>query len=131
MQTDPIADLLTCIRNALRARKKTVSVPRSRIKEAIVRILASEGFLQDYRNVEDNGFPRLIIELKYDDAGRPALHGVQRVSRPGLRTHVGADAIPAVRNGLGVSILSTSRGVVVDRDARRFHVGGEVLCSAW
>ena len=131
MQTDPIADLLTSIRNALRARKKTVSVPRSRIKEAIVQILVSEGFIQNYRSVEDNGFPCLIIDLKYDDAGRPALHGVQRVSKPSLRSYVRADAIPAVRNGLGVNVLSTSRGVIVDREARALRVGGEVLCSAW
>ncbi len=131
MQTDPIADLLTSIRNALRARKRTVSVPRSRIKEAIVQILVAEGFIQNYRSAEHNGFPSLTIELKYDAAGRPALHGVQRVSKPSLRTYVRADAIPAVRNGLGVSILSTSRGVIVDQEARALRVGGEVLCSAW
>ncbi len=131
MQTDPIADLLTCIRNALRARKKTVSVPRSRIKENIVQILVAEGFIQNYRGVEENGFPYLSIDLKYDAVGRPALHGVQRVSKPSLRTYVRADAIPAVRNGLGINILSTSRGVLVDRKARARHIGGEVLCSAW
>ena len=131
MQTDPIADLLTCVRNALRARKETVSVPRSRVKEAIVKILIEEGFLHNYRIIEQRGFPYLSIELKYNELGEPALHGLQRVSKPSLRTYVRADAIPAVRNGLGVNILSTSKGVVADREARKRHIGGEVLCSVW
>ena len=131
MQTDPIANLLTCVRNALGARKETVTVSHSRLKEAIVKILVAEGFIQDYRIIEQNGFPCLQIALKYDAVGEPALHGLQRVSKPSLRTYVRADAIPAVRNGLGVNILSTSRGVVVDREARKLGVGGEVLCSAW
>lgn len=131
MQTDPIADMLTCVRNALHARKETVSVPRSRIKEAIVKILVDEGFLQDYRIIEQNGFPQLNIVLKYNTAGDPALHGLTRISKPSLRTYVRADTIPGVRNRLGVNILSTSRGVLADREARKLHVGGEVLCSAW
>jgi len=131
MQTDPIADLLTCVRNALRARKEYVSIPRSRVKEAVVRILVAEGFIQDYRVVEKEGFPHLKIILKYDAAGQPALRGLKRVSKPSLRTYVKADAIPTVRNRLGVNILSTSRGVLADREARSLHVGGEVLCSVW
>ena len=131
MQTDPIADLLTCVRNALRARKEYVSIPRSRVKEAVVRILVAEGFILDYRVVEKNGFPHIKIALKYDAAGQPALRGLKRVSKPSLRTYVKADAIPTVRNSLGVNILSTSRGVLADREARHLHVGGEVLCSVW
>ena len=131
MQTDPIADLLTSIRNALRARKGAVYVPRSRLKEAIVQKLIQEGFIGSFRVEERSGFPHLKIELKYDESGDPALHGLQRVSKPSLRMHVGAEAIPTVRNGLGISILSTSRGVIVDREARKMRVGGEVLCSAW
>ena len=131
MQTDPIADLLTCVRNALRARKEYVSIPRSRVKEAVVGILVAEGFIQDYLVVEKEGFPHLKIILKYDAAGQPALRGLKRVSKPSLRTYVKADAIPTVRNSLGVNILSTSRGVLADREARSLHVGGEVLCSVW
>lgn len=131
MQTDPIADLLTCVRNALRARKEYVSIPRSRVKEAVVRILVAEGFILGYRVVEKNGFPHLKLGLKYDAAGQPALRGLKRISKPSLRTYVKADAIPTVRNSLGVNILSTSRGVLADREARHLHVGGEVLCSVW
>ena len=131
MQTDPIADLLTCVRNALRARKEYVSIPRSRVKEAVVGIFVAEGFIKDYRVVEKEGFPHLKIILKYDAAGQPALRGLKRVSKPSLRTYVKADAIPTVRNSLGVNILSTSRGVLADREARSLHVGGEVLCSVW
>ncbi len=131
MQTDPIADLLTCVRNALRARKEYVSIPRSRVKEAVVGILVAEGFIQDYCVVEKEGFPHLKLGLKYDTAGQPALRGLKRVSKPSLRTYVKADAIPTVRNSLGVNILSTSRGVLTDREARSLHVGGEVLCSVW
>ena len=131
MQTDPIADLLTSIRNALRARKGAGYVPRARLKEAIVQKLIEEGFIGSFRVEERSGFPHLKIELKYDESGDPALHGLQRVSKPSLRMHVGAEAIPTVRNGLGISILSTSRGVIVDREARKMRVGGEVLCSAW
>lgn len=131
MQTDPLADMLTRIRNALHARKETVSIPRSRLKEAVVKILVAEGFLQDYRVVEEHGFPHLDILLKYEPTDSPALRGLTRVSKPSLRTYVRADAVPSVRNGLGVNVLSTSRGVLADRDARKLHVGGEVLCSAW
>lgn len=131
MQTDPLADMLTRIRNALHARKETVSIPRSRLKESVVKILVAEGFLQDYRVVEERGFPQLDILLKYEPMGSPALRGLARVSKPSLRTYVRADAVPSVRNGLGVNVLSTSRGVLADRDARKLHVGGEVLCSVW
>jgi len=131
MTTDPIADLLTALRNALHARKERVDVPWSRLKEAIVKVIAEEGFIKEHSIVEEKGKPRLRVWPKYDPAGRPVLHGLKRISKPSLRTYVGADAIPPVRNGLGVSVLSTSRGILVDREARKLHVGGEILCSLW
>jgi small subunit ribosomal protein S8 len=131
MVTDPIADLLTRIRNAGGARKPSVDVPWSRVKEEIARVLVAEGYLASSTVVE--GTPRnvLRLELRYDHRRRPVITGIRRVSRPSLRVYVGVDDIPAVRGGLGVNILSTPRGVLVDRDARREHVGGEVLCTVW
>ncbi len=131
MTTDPIADLLTAIRNALHARKERVDVPCSHLKEAIVKVMVEEGFIKEHSIVEENGKPRLRVWLRYDSAGRPALHGLKRISKPSLRTYVGADTIPLVQNGLGVNILSTSRGILADREARKLHVGGEILCSLW
>lgn len=131
MTTDPIADLLAALRNALHARKERVDVPWSRLKEALVRTMGEEGFIKEHSVVEENGKSRLRVWLKYDSAGRPVLHGLSRVSKPSLRTYVGADAIPLVQNGLGVHVLSTSRGILIDREARKLHVGGEILCSLW
>jgi small subunit ribosomal protein S8 len=131
MGTDPIADLLTCLRNALHARKEYVDVPRSRLKEALIKVIAEQGFIKDHGVVEEHKRPRLRVWLKYDANGRPILRGLKRVSRPGLRTYVRADEIPLVQNGLGVNVLSTPRGIMIDREARRLHVGGEILCSLW
>ena len=131
MITDPIADLLTALRNALHARKERVDVPWSRLKGAVVKAMAEEGFIKEHSVVEENGRQRLRIWPKYDSAGRPVLRGLKRVSKPSLRSYVGANEIPLVQNGLGVNVLSTSRGILVDRDARKLHVGGEVLCSLW
>jgi small subunit ribosomal protein S8 len=131
MRTDPIADLLTSLRNALHARKERVDVPWSRLKEAIVKVMGEEGFIKDHSVVDENGRLQLRVWLKYDPAGRPVLRGLKRVSKPSLRTYVGAKEIPPVQNGLGVNVLSTSRGIVVDREARKLHVGGEILCSLW
>jgi small subunit ribosomal protein S8 len=131
MTTDPIADLLAALRNALHARKERIDVPWSRLKEAVVKTMVEEGFIKEQSVVEENGKSRLRVWLKYDSAGRPILHGVRRVSKPSLRTYVGADAIPLVQNGLGVNVLSTSRGILIDREARKLHVGGEILCSLW
>lgn len=131
MLTDPIADLLTRIRNAGGARKTSVDVPWSRVKEEIARVLVGEGYLASSTVVE--GKPRnvLRIELRYDPQRRPVITGIRRVSRPSLRVYVGVDEIPAVRAGLGINVLSTPRGVLVDREARREHVGGEILCTVW
>jgi small subunit ribosomal protein S8 len=131
MLTDPIADMLTRIRNGTHARKASIDVPYSRQKERIARVLVSEGYLASATMVEATPRNILRIELRYDAQRRPVIIGVKRVSRPSLRVYVGADDIPAVRRGLGINVLSTPKGVLVDREARRENVGGEVLCTVW
>ena len=131
MINDPIADMLTCIRNALHARKEQVDFPRSRLKESILDIMHQEGFIGRHTAVQEGPCSLLRVQLKYDASGRPALLGLRRQSKPSLRVYVGAKDIPLIRNGLGVNIISTSRGVMVDREARKLNVGGEILCSVW
>ena len=131
MLTDPIADMLTRIRNATHARKASVDMPWSRHKEAVARVLVEEGYLSSAGAAEDGGHRVLRIELRYDDRRRPVINGVKRVSRPSLRVYVGAGEIPAIRRGLGVNVLSTPKGVLVDREARKQGVGGELLCTVW
>jgi small subunit ribosomal protein S8 len=131
MMTDPIADMLTRIRNGAGARKASVDVPWSRHKEAVARVLVEEGYLADAALVEEQPFPVLRIGLRYDQGRRPVISGIRRVSRPSLRVYVGHHEIPAVRRGLGVSILSTPKGILADREARRQKVGGEVICQIW
>jgi small subunit ribosomal protein S8 len=131
MMTDPIADLLTRIRNANRARKDSTEAPWSRLKEALARVLVEEGFLRDVTVNESDGRRVLRVSLRYDEFRRPVLSGILRVSRPSLRVYVGGGEIPMIRKGLGISILSTPKGVIADRVARKENVGGEVLCSVW
>jgi small subunit ribosomal protein S8 len=131
MGTDPIADFLTRIRNAIHARKDRVDTPWSRLREALAKVLHEEGFLGEFSVVEEGGKKTLQLWLKYDAKGQPIIRGLQRVSRPGRRVYVGTEDIPSVQNGLGVNVLSTSQGIVVDRQARKLHVGGEILCSVW
>jgi small subunit ribosomal protein S8 len=131
MMTDPIADLLTRVRNANRARKESVDVPWSRLKERIVRVLVEEGFLRDVSSNENEGRKTLRVTLKYDEYRRPVISDIQRVSRPSLRVFVGCREIPSIRRGLGLAVLSTPKGVLADRVARKENVGGEVLCSIW
>jgi len=131
MMTDPIADLLNRIRNGMGARKASVDVPWSREKESIARVLVEEGYLGGSSVVEASPRNVLRIELRYGDDRRPVITGLRRISRPSLRVYVGAKEIPAVRKGLGVNILSTPRGILVDRVARRENVGGEVICTVW
>src|SRR5439155_4433658 len=131
MMSDPIADLLTRIRNANKARKASVDIPWSRPKEAIARVLVDEGYLGSVAVVDAEPQNVLRIDLRYDSQRRPVISGVRRVSRPSLRVYVGMDKIPAVRGGLGINVLSTPKGVLVDRDARREKVGGEVICTVW
>ena len=129
--TDPIADLLTRIRNAAHARKEQVDVPWSRVKARIVEVLTAEGYLKEHTSVEQEGHRVLRVWLRYDSQNRPVIVGLKRVSRPSLRVYVGAREIPAIRAGLGVSILSTPAGIISDREARKLRVGGEIVCSVW
>ena len=131
MMTDPIADFLTRIRNANNARKASVDVPWSRQKEALARVLVEEGYLEGSSVIEAQPRNLLRLELRYDGQRRPIITGVRRVSRPSLRVYVGVDDIPAVRRGLGVNVLSTPKGILADRTARRENVGGEVICTIW
>jgi small subunit ribosomal protein S8 len=125
--TDPIADMLTRIRNAQACGKTTVAIPASRVKSAIAQVLADEGYIDGFVVKPNDGKPVLEIALRYY-AGQPVIERIERVSRPGLRVYRGATDIPKVMNGLGVAIVSTSRGVMTDRKARASGVGGEVLC---
>lgn len=131
MMTDPISDLLTRIRNATRARKDWTDVPWSKLKEAIARVLVDEGFLREMTVSEPEGRKTLRLALRYDEFRRPVMSGIRRVSRPSLRVYVGSHEIPSIRAGLGISVLSTPKGVIADRTARKEHVGGEILCSVW
>jgi len=125
--SDPIADMLTRIRNAQRVEKTEVAMPASKLKAAIAQVLTDEGYIEGFKVEPNEGKPRLTIGLKYY-AGRPVIERLERVSRPGLRIYRSRDEIPQVMNGLGVAIVSTSRGVMTDRRARSQGVGGEVLC---
>ena len=125
--TDPIADLLTRIRNGQKAQKVEVKMPGSRIKEAIVKVLRDEGYIEDFGTESEGMKSTLTVRLKYHE-GRGAIETLTRVSRPGLRTYKGAEDLPRVQNGLGVAIVSTSRGLMTDKQARASGQGGEVLC---
>lgn len=130
MITDPVADMLARIRNALLARHEAVEIPFSGLKVRIAEILKREGFISDFA-VKDE-FPASVrVQLKYTEGRKPAIVGMRRTSRPGRRVYVGHKHIPHVLNGMGISIISTSHGVVTDRDARKQSVGGEVLCEVW
>ncbi|HEY8514956.1 MAG TPA: 30S ribosomal protein S8 [Candidatus Binatia bacterium] len=131
MMTDPIADLLTRIRNGSRARKDRVDVPWSKVKERLTAVLVEEGYLKDYTVVGEGPKKEIRIGLRYDAQRRPVITGLKRVSKPSLRVYVGADTAPRIRRGLGVSILSTPQGILPDRVARERNVGGEVLCAVW
>lgn len=128
---DPIGDMLTRIRNACMARHSTVTIPASKMKLAIADILKREGFIKDYTVQEGSPFSAIAITLKYMPDRRPAISGLRRVSKPGLRIYTRRDEIPRVRGGLGLSILSTPKGVMAGHDAWRERVGGEVLCYIW
>src|SRR5690606_10434230 len=131
--TDPIADMLTRIRNANVAMHDDVSMPSSKLKEALAQVLHKEGFISGYRVVERAGKPgkTLTIDMKYSPERQRVISGVKRVSKPGLRVYTKADRIPRVLGGLGVAIVSTSKGLMSDREARKRRIGGEVLCYVW
>ncbi|MGK7345904.1 MAG: 30S ribosomal protein S8 [Candidatus Nitrospinota bacterium M3_3B_026] len=128
--SDPIADFLTRMRNAVMARHAKVTIPSSRIKAEMAALMRQEGYIRDFKIIQDGRQGQLRVYLKYD-GDRPALSGLKRVSKPGLRVYAGADDIPTVRNGLGAAVISTNKGIMSDREAREAHVGGEVLCYIW
>ena len=128
---DPIADMLTRIRNGLMLRKTFVLVPNSRIKMAIAQILLDEGFIQGYEVTDERPQPNIRVWLKYDDKRRPVLTNLKRVSKPGRRVYSSKRELPWVLSGMGVAIISTPRGLMTDREARRQGVGGEILCYVW
>jgi small subunit ribosomal protein S8 len=128
---DPVSDLLTRIRNAHLAKHDRVDVPSSKLKAEICRILRDEGFIRNYRLVEQQAFPMIRVFLEYDDSGEPAITHVQRISKPGRRVYRGADDIKPVLDGRGLGVISTNLGVLSDRQARERRVGGEVLCEIW
>ena len=129
--TDPVADYLTRIRNAQLAGHRYTDVPASKLKRAITQILLEKGYVRNYLNIDDGKQGLLRIYLKYDRDGVPVIQELKRISKPGLRTYVGASELPRVRNGLGIAILSTSRGVMTDKEARKINVGGEVLATVF
>ena len=129
--TDPIADMLTRIRNANSAKHDTVSVPASNMKKAIAQILVDEGYIKDYKVVEDGKQGIIEITLKYGPNKSQVLLGLRRVSKPGLRIYTDCENMPKVMKGLGIAILSTSKGIMTDKAARKANVGGEVLCFIW
>jgi small subunit ribosomal protein S8 len=129
--TDPIADFLVRIKNGLKARFDKVDIPASKMKVGLAKILKDEGYIKNYRLLPNEKQGILRVQLKYTDPREAAISGVKRISKPGCRVYVGHDEIPKVLNGLGISILSTSRGVMTDRLARQEGVGGELLCAIW
>nr|BCX00621.1 MAG: 30S ribosomal protein S8 [Bacteroidota bacterium] len=131
MMTDPIADLLTRIRNAYRARLRYVDAPNSKLKQAIAEILLDQGYIQNYLVIDDGRQGILRLYLKYTYNGEPAIRRIERVSKPGRRIYAGVKDMPRVANGLGIAILSTSRGIITDKEARRQNVGGEIICYVY
>ena len=129
--SDPIADMLTRVRNALRARHQKVDVPSSNVKLEIARILKEEGYILNYKMAEEGTSKMIRLYLKYTPANLPAISAIERVSRPGCRVYVGAGDIPRVLGGLGINILTTPKGVMTGRDARKENVGGELLAQVW
>lgn len=129
--SDPIADMLTRIRNAIMVSYDTVDIPSSKLKINVAKLLKSEGFVKNYKTIPDKRQGLLRIFLKYDEKGEPVIGGLKRVSKPSRRVYSKGERIPAVLNGFGVNILSTSKGLMTDRQARKMGIGGEILCSVW
>ena len=129
--TDTIGDMLTRIRNAGKARFDKVDIPASRMKISLARIFKDEGFIKNYKVIKDNKQGILRVYLKYDDQNQPMIHRLERVSKPSRRVYAGYEELPKVQGGLGVAVVSTSKGVMTDRQARKIGVGGEVLCQIW
>ncbi len=128
--TDPIADALTRIRNANTVKHPSVEIPASKLKVELIKLLKVEGYIADYELIEKDGFKVISVQLKYN-AGKPVISGLQRVSTPGLRTYSKAKMLPKVMDGLGIAVISTSKGLMTDRAARAEKLGGEILCYVW
>ena len=128
--TDPLADMLTRMRNGSKAKFEKVDIPSSKLKREIAKVLKEEGFIKNFKVVTEGQFENIRVFLKYDANRKGVIH-IRRVSRPGGRFYAGSDDIPSVMSGLGISILSTAKGILTDRAARKAHVGGEVLCQVW
>ena len=131
MVTDPISDMLVRLRNGARRHHEVVTIPASRLKREVLRVLQAEGFIQGVEQAVEDGHPVLKIQMRYVGEGQSMITGLERISKPGCRVYVGTKEIPKVRNGIGVSILSTSKGIMTDRESRHAGLGGEVLCSVW
>ena len=131
MVTDPISDLLVRLRNGFRRHHDVVTVPASKLKREVLRVLQAEGFIQGIEAATEDGHPVLRVQLRYIGEGQPMITGMQRISKPGRRVYVGTKEIPRVRNGIGLAILSTSKGIMTDQASRKAGLGGEVLCSIW
>ncbi len=131
VMTDPIADMLTRIRNANNAKHTSVTIPSSNVKKEIAKILLDEGYISEVKYVEDNKQGLIEITLKYGKHDSKVISGIKRISKPGLRIYAAKDEIPKVLNGLGIAIISTSKGIMTDKQARKANVGGEVLCYVW
>ncbi len=129
--TDPIADMLTRLRNANTAKHENVDVPASNIKKEIARILLEEGFIKGYDVIEDGKQGLIRLQLKYSKTGERVIKGLRRISKPGMRIYADRDTLPKVLNGIGVSIISTSKGILTDKQARELGIGGEVICYVW
>ena len=129
--TDPIADMLTRIRNALAVNKETVEIPSSNMKKAIADIMLKEGYVSDVKLVEDGYAGKLVVTLKYAGKKKSVINALQRISRPGLRVYANVENMPKVMDGLGIAIISTNKGVMTDKQAKAQNVGGEVLCYIW
>ena len=131
MVTDPIADLLTRIQNAARRGHETVSVPASKLKAEVLRVLKAEGFISSYEKSGDAGHPTLKVQLRYVNDGQPVITGMRRISRPGKRVYAGKRDLPKIMAGMGLAIVSNSKGVMTDQASRQANLGGEVLCHIW
>jgi small subunit ribosomal protein S8 len=129
--TDPIADMLTRIRNALIASYNTVDIPNSRLKIDIAKVLKSEGFIKNFKIIEDQKQGIMRVFFKFDEKGNSVIEGLKRMSKPGCRMYSKSDGIPQVLNGFGINIISTSKGIMTDRQAKKMGIGGEVICSVW
>ena len=129
--TDPIADMLTRIRNASNSKHKTVDIPASNMKRAIAEILFNEGYIKSFEDIKDNTQGIIRITLKYDEKGAKVIAGLKRISKPGLRVYASKDELPKVLNGLGIALISTSKGIKTDKEARQEGLGGEVLAYVW